>query len=54
MGKPVVAILKNGETIIYPSAADASEDGYSAKAISNCCRGRAKTHKGLIWNYKEN
>ena len=27
--------------------------GYDQGAISNCCQGKLKTHKGYIWKYKE-
>lgn len=35
----------------WVSAAEADRNGYNDQAISKCCLGKHKTHKGYIWSY---
>ena len=52
--KPVIGIcVKTGETIEFPSAAEAERQGFQNANISSCCRGKLKTHKGYTWQFKE-
>ena len=36
----------------WPSTMECERNGYIEQAISACCRGERKTHKGFIWRYK--
>ena len=50
--KPIVGIsVSTGEEIKYDSVRFAVNDGFSATCISNCCKGKAKSHKGYTWRY---
>lgn len=31
----------------------AETDGFDHSAISKCCRGKLKSHKGFIWKFKD-
>lgn len=57
LSKPVQGINPDtGEVVVeFPSASECGRNGYYSSAISNCCRGKYgyKTHKGLIWHYKD-
>lgn len=35
------------------SAKSAETDGFDHSAISKCCRGKLKSHKGFIWKFKD-
>lgn len=41
--------LLTGEKFYYESAMDAVRQGFDSGAISNCCAGRVKSHKGRSW-----
>ena len=43
--------IKTGEEIIFKSANEAGRNGYNQGAISWCCKGKRKTHKGHKWTY---
>ena len=50
--KTILQIDKNGMIINqYNKISDASKDGFSITAISNCLSGRAKSHQGYIWQH---
>ncbi len=50
--KAVAQYTKDGKFIAeYESAADAQRKGYNSGNISQCCKGKQKTHKGFIWKY---
>lgn len=51
LSKPVVRINKDNSIKIYPSQSEAQRDGYSQHHICNCCKGKAKSHKGFQWMY---
>lgn len=54
--KAVEAIDKvTGKVVyIFPSIAEAGRQGFHSGNITQCCRGKVKSHKGFIWRYKEN
>lgn len=37
----------------FASVNEAGRNGFSAGHVSACCRGERKTHKGLVWRYKD-
>ncbi|HAQ86535.1 MAG TPA: endonuclease [Pseudomonas sp.] len=52
--KAVIATdLLTGEQFYYESAMDAVREGFDSGAISNCCSGRLKKHKGRSWRKPE-
>lgn len=53
--KAVLALdPKTGKVVMeFPSAAEAQRKGFSPGAISNCCLGKIKSHKGFVWRYKD-
>ena len=51
--KPVLQFSKEGHLIKeFPSIHEAQRVGFDTSAISKCCMGKYKTHKGYIWKYK--
>lgn len=51
--KPVLQFTLNGEFVMeWATAAEAERNGFDCSHISECCRGKRKTHKGYIWKYK--
>lgn len=36
----------------FASIGDAERSGYTGTHIAACCKGKRKTHKGLIWKYE--
>ncbi len=54
LSKPVLQLTKTGELVReWPSMIEASRNGFNQGNIANCCRGKLKSHKGFIWQYKE-
>lgn len=52
--KPVKGInLKTLEEVFYKSTSEAKKDGFRPEAISRCCRGEYKQHKGFSFTYLE-
>lgn len=52
--KPVQQFTLDGEFVReWPSAMECERNGYIQSCISNCCRGKSKSHKGYIWRYKD-
>lgn len=53
MSKAVEALDPISGNILhrFPSAMEAQRNGFDQGAISNCCRGVRKTHKGFLWRY---
>lgn len=37
----------------YPNVSSTAKDGYDCGSVSNCCRGKAKKHKGYYWRYAD-
>ena len=49
---PVVQLTLDGELVnIYGSAHEAERSGFNNSSISQCCKGRVKTHKDCKWQY---
>lgn len=49
---PVVQLTLDGELEkIYGSAIDTKKRGFNRSAVSGCCKGKRKTHKGYKWMY---
>jgi hypothetical protein len=50
--KPVVRVDPvTGETKLYKAKILAKDDGFDVTAISKCCHGKIKTHKGYKWYF---
>ena len=47
-----VGAYKDGVLVmVFPSTAEAGRQGFHQGSISQCCRGKRKSHKGFIWRY---
>lgn len=57
LSKPVQAIDPETGIVVkeFPSAKEAGRNGFCQTHVSACCRGekKYKTHRGLVWRYKE-
>lgn len=52
LSQKVQAFNKDGVLVFeFPSTAEAGRNGFNCGNISSCCRGKQKTHKGLVWKY---
>ena len=50
--KPVIQESLTGEFIAgWPSVLEASRHGYCKASISDCCKGKQRTHAGFVWRY---
>lgn len=50
--KPVVQCSMDGRTLkVWRSLKEAEQNGFSHSAISDCCRGKRKSHGGFMWRY---
>ena len=51
--KPVEALDKISGRVVYafPSTMEAGRQGFNSGHVSDCCKGKQKTHKGFIWRY---
>lgn len=45
--------IKTGEQIYFPSTMEAQRAGFRSTHVAACARGTRKTHKGYMWEYKE-
>lgn len=53
--KPIERIcVLTGRVKEYPFAAITENDGFSPACVSNCCRGKQKSHGGYYWQYINN
>ena len=53
ISKKVVAV-KDGEAVMeFASTREAERHGFCSSAVSDCCNGKRKTHKGYQWFFKE-
>jgi hypothetical protein len=55
--KPIIQMTRQGEFIReWGSTIDAARelDFKSPSKITDCCRGKRKTHKNFTWKYKNN
>ena len=55
LSKPVQALDPETGQVVkeFPSTREAERNGFCNGKISLCCRGKRRTHKGLVWRYKE-
>ena len=56
--KPVIQLSLSGDLIReWPSVTECGRNGFNQGAVSLCCLGKQKTHKGFLWmfadDYKE-
>ena len=52
--KPIVQLTLNSEFIkLWVSTREPGKEGFDRKHIIECCKGKAKTHKGYKWMYYE-
>ena len=52
LSKQVYQYSKDGVLIaVWESTAECGRNGYNSGAVSSCCNGKLKTHKGYIWSY---
>lgn len=50
--KKAVGSYKNGELILkFESISEAGRQGFDCRAVSDCCLGRRRVHKGYTWKY---
>lgn len=50
--KKVLQFTFDGKLVkMWDSVKDCAKEQYNKTCISDCCRGRKKTHKGYIWKY---
>ena len=54
--KAVEALDKVTGRVVYvfPSIAEVRRQGFDRSTVSQCCRGKVKSHGGFIWRFKEN
>ncbi len=53
LSKPVLQLSLTGELIReWESIQECGRNGFNRGAVSACCRGERKTHKGFKWCYK--
>ena len=54
LSKKVLQFTLTGEFIReWPSAAECGRNGFDRSSVSACCRGKLKSHKGYIFQYKD-
>lgn len=54
LSKAVLQYTPDGELVReWPSTAECQRNGFHSGAVSMCCRGKFKQHKGYIFKYKE-
>lgn len=52
LSKPVGQYQLDGTLVkAWESAAEAEKNGFNRTAISQCCRGKIKSHKNYIWQF---
>lgn len=50
--KTVYQYTLDGQLVrVWPSTQECARNGFYQNAISNCCNGKRKTHKGFRWSY---
>jgi hypothetical protein len=51
--RPVVCTdPETGATKEYRSLNATVEDGFDKKSVRDCCEGRRRTHRNLLWEFK--
>ena len=54
LSKPVLQLSLSGELIReWESTMECGRNGFSQSAVSECCNGKRKTHKGFIFQFKD-
>ena len=54
LSKKVLQLSLSGDLIReWPSIKECSRNGFSQSAVSECCNGKRKTHKGFIFQFKD-
>lgn len=54
LSTPVIGTcIKTDEVIEFDSTQEAGRCGFDQSAVSSCCNGNRKTHKGFRWRFKE-
>ena len=54
LSKPVLQLSLSGELIReWPSTAECGRNGFDQGAVTKCCRGKLKSHKGFRWMYAD-
>ena len=52
--KRVLQLSLSGDLIReWPSTNECERNGFNHSAVSECCNGKTKTHKGVLWMYAE-
>nr|UVX78837.1 MAG: zinc-binding loop region of homing endonuclease [Bacteriophage sp.] len=52
--KTVLQFKKDGDFVKeWLSTQECGRNGFDSGAVSSCCNGKRKSHKGFIWKYKE-
>lgn len=53
--KPVIGYDPlTGKTFVeFNSIQEAGRNGYEASCVCDCCKGKRKTHRGLMWRYAQ-
>jgi hypothetical protein len=50
--KPVEQIDFNGQVVcVFGGASETREFGFNPSLVTACCKGKARTHKGYMWQY---
>lgn len=51
--KPVIGYepLSGKSVVSFNSIQECKRNGYDASCVCDCCKGKRKTHKGLMWKY---
>ena len=51
-GKPVIGEnITTGEIVRFSALNDCKKAGFQSSCVCNCCKGKAKSHKGYTWRY---
>ena len=54
LSKPVIQLTLDGEFVReWESAKEAGRNGFDSSAVTKCCRGKLKSHKGFIFQFKD-
>lgn len=55
LSKPVQALDPETGVVVleFPSTKEAGRKGFLQAAVSACCRGERRTHKGFTWRFKD-
>ncbi len=53
--KPVIGYdpISGMEVVAFKSIQECGRHGFDASCVCDCCKGKRKTHKGLVWRYAD-